>query len=49
MNFEYVLINVNGYSKETLVEIENIVSAIFLLDQKVDAEEFIKRGDKNAK
>ncbi|MEG1637297.1 MAG: Rpn family recombination-promoting nuclease/putative transposase, partial [Cellulosilyticaceae bacterium] len=44
INFKYALINVNNYSKENLIEIENIVSAIFLLDQKIDAQEFIKRA-----
>ncbi|MGL5676991.1 MAG: Rpn family recombination-promoting nuclease/putative transposase, partial [Cellulosilyticaceae bacterium] len=44
LNFEYILIDVNKYSKEQLIEIENIVSAIFLLDQKVDMEEFIRRA-----
>ena len=27
-----------------LVEIENIIAAIFLLDQKIDSEEFVKRA-----
>ena len=49
LNFEYVLININKYSEEQLMKIENIVSAIFLLDQKIDAEEFVKRAGRVAK
>ena len=44
MNFEYILVDVNSYTKETLVQIENVVSAIFLLDQKIDSIEFVKRA-----
>jgi len=49
MNFEYALINVNKYSKEDLMAVENIVSAIFLLDQKVNAKEFVRRAGAVAK
>lgn len=39
----------NKYSKQDLMAIENIVSAIFLLDQKVNAKEFVKRAGAVAK
>lgn len=43
IDFEYILIDINKYEKEELMELKNIVSAVFLLDQKVDIEEFISR------
>lgn len=43
INFEYILIDINKYEKEELMELKDIVSAVFLLDQKVDVEEFISR------
>ncbi|WP_074042224.1 Rpn family recombination-promoting nuclease/putative transposase [Desnuesiella massiliensis] len=43
IDFEYILIDINKYEKEELMELGNIASAIFLLDQKVDIEEFIER------
>ncbi|MBP3887309.1 MAG: hypothetical protein J6F30_06605 [Cellulosilyticum sp.] len=42
--FENILINVNDYSKKDLVTIQNTISAIFLLDQKVDSKEFVDRA-----
>lgn len=44
IDFKYILINVNDYSKEDLIAIQNTVSAVFLLDQKIDSIEFIKRA-----
>jgi len=44
IDFKYILINVNDYSKEDLVAIQNTVSAVFLLDQKIDSIEFIERA-----
>ncbi|MGL5676406.1 MAG: Rpn family recombination-promoting nuclease/putative transposase [Cellulosilyticaceae bacterium] len=44
IDFEYILINVNKFKEEDLMAIENVVSAIFLLDQKVDAKEFVRRA-----
>ncbi len=43
ISFEYILIDINKYEKEELMELKNLVSAVFLLDQKVDIEEFISR------
>ncbi|MFL0194288.1 Rpn family recombination-promoting nuclease/putative transposase [Clostridium sp. WILCCON 0269] len=43
IDFEYILFDINKYEKEELVQLGNISSAIFLLDQKVDFEEFISR------
>lgn len=43
IDFEYILIDINKYEKEELMQLGNIASAIFLLDQKVDIEEFISR------
>ncbi|MGL5150161.1 MAG: Rpn family recombination-promoting nuclease/putative transposase, partial [Clostridium sp.] len=33
----------NDYSKEDLISSKNVTSAIFLLDQKIDAIEFLQR------
>lgn len=43
VNFEYILLDINRYEKEELIELGNITSAIFLLDQKIDVEEFVSR------
>lgn len=43
IDFEYILIDINKYDKEELIELNNIASAVFYLDQKVDMEEFISR------
>lgn len=43
LNFEYVLLDINRFDKEFLIQKESISSAIFLLDQKVDYREFLKR------
>ena len=43
VDFSYILINVNQYTKEDLLAIQNTVSAIFLLDQKIDSLEFLNR------
>lgn len=43
INFKYELLDVNRYEKEELVDLGNIISAIFMLDQKVDFLEFIDR------
>lgn len=43
IDFEYILIDINKYEKEELMELKNIASAVFLLDQKVDIEEFVSR------
>jgi len=43
IDFEYILIDINNYEKEELMKLGNIASAIFLLDQKIDIEEFVSR------
>ncbi len=43
LDFEYVLLDVNRYEKEVLLQKESISSAIFLLDQKVQYEEYMDR------
>ncbi|UZQ49457.1 Rpn family recombination-promoting nuclease/putative transposase [Clostridium kluyveri] len=43
IDFEYILFDINKYEKEELLKLGDICSAIFLLDQKVDFEEFISR------
>lgn len=43
INFKYKFLNVNEYTKEELVDIGNVVAAIFLLDQEVDIYEFLDR------
>ena len=44
VNFRYILFDVNHeYTKEELIRNNNITSAIFLLDQKVEPLEFIDR------
>ena len=43
LDFEYILLDVNRYEKEVLIEKQSISSAIFLLDQKVDYEEYMNR------
>lgn len=41
VDFSYSLFDVNNdYSKEELINNQNITSAIFLLEPKIDAEEF---------
>lgn len=44
IDFNYILINVNAYSKEDLIKLQNTISAIFLLDQKIDSNEFLNRA-----
>ncbi|MBK1812251.1 Rpn family recombination-promoting nuclease/putative transposase [Clostridium sp. YIM B02505] len=44
IDFKYSVFDVNNkFTKEQLIEYNNITSAIFLLDQKIDAKEFIER------
>ena len=44
IDFNYILINVNAYTKEDLMRLQNTISAIFLLDQKIDSNEFLNRA-----
>ncbi len=43
IDFEYILVDVKNYTKEDLVEQGDAISAVFLLDQKTEPEEFIIR------
>lgn len=43
VDFRYMLVDINRYSKESLYDFKNIAAAIFLLDQDIDAIEFLKR------
>jgi len=44
INFKYDLFDVNNnYTKDELIENNNMTSAIFLLDQKIDPSEFLER------
>jgi hypothetical protein len=44
IDFKYSVFDINNkFTKEQLIEYKNITSAIFLLDQKIDAKEFIER------
>ena len=43
LDFRYILVDINRYSKEYLFEFKNIAAAIFLLDQDINAMEFLER------
>lgn len=44
LNFSYDIFDINnGFTKEELLEHQNVTSAIFLLDQKIEPEEFLNR------
>lgn len=44
LNFKYDLFDINNdYTKEQLINSKNVTAAIFLLDQKIDALEFLQR------
>jgi len=43
LDFKYILVDINRYSKEYLYEFKNIAAAIFLLDQDINALEFLQR------
>ncbi|MBU3130718.1 Rpn family recombination-promoting nuclease/putative transposase [Clostridium tagluense] len=43
LDFKYILVDINRYSKEYLYEFKNIASAILLLDQDINAMEFLER------
>ena len=44
IDFEYILLDINRYEKNELVNLGDITAAIFLLDQKVEVEEFVHRA-----
>jgi len=43
LDFRYILVDLTRYSKEYLYEFKNIAAAIFLLDQDINAIEFLER------
>ncbi len=46
LNFEYDVFDINNdkkLTKEKLIDLKNVTAAIFLLDQKMDAMEFLER------
>lgn len=46
LNFEYNIFDISNdekLTKDNLIELKNVTSAIFLLDQKIDALEFLQR------
>lgn len=43
LDFKYILIDVNRFNKHDLLELSNLVGAIFLLDQKSDISELYER------
>ncbi len=43
MDFKYLLFDVNRMDKNELIDIANVISSVFLLDQKVEIEELINR------
>ncbi len=43
IDFRYLLFDINRMDKEELIEIANVVSSVFLLDQDVEVDEIIKR------
>jgi len=43
LDFEYNLLSVNDYSEEELINIANLVSAVFLMDQDMDIKELKNR------
>ncbi len=42
-NFEYLLIDVNRYNEQKLLQAGNLMSSVFYIDQKRDTEEIFKR------
>ena len=47
MNFTYDVFDISNdekFKKENLIANNNVISAIFLLDKKVDAKEFLNKG-----
>lgn len=43
MPYRLLLYDVNSYNKKDLLELENLIGAVFLLDQKIDREELMNR------
>jgi predicted transposase/invertase (TIGR01784 family) len=43
VDFEYILIDVNRYEKRALMDLANLIGAVFLLDQEIDSKEYRNR------
>ncbi|HBJ2623327.1 Rpn family recombination-promoting nuclease/putative transposase [Clostridium botulinum] len=43
LDFNYMLFDINRYSDDELLNISNMISAVFLLDQEIDEQELMKR------
>ncbi|MCY6485487.1 Rpn family recombination-promoting nuclease/putative transposase [Clostridium aestuarii] len=43
VDFRYLLFDVNRMDKNELIDIANVISSVFLLDQKVEIEELVNR------
>lgn len=43
LDFSYILFDVNRYEKETLLELANMVSLLFLMEQDITKEELVNR------
>jgi hypothetical protein len=43
LDYRYILINVNNYTKERLLQSANLISTVFLLEQEIDEAEYIRR------
>jgi len=48
IDFKYILIDVNRYNEEELLQLSNLISSIFLLDRKIDKEELTEKLGKLA-
>jgi predicted transposase/invertase (TIGR01784 family) len=43
VDFKYILIDVNRYDKQALMDLANLIGAVFLLDQSVDFKDYMNR------
>lgn len=43
VDFNYILLDINRFNESELLEVANLVSAVFLLDQDVDERQLIRR------
>ena len=46
LDFKYILFDVNRYNDEELLQISNLLSAVFLLDKDMDKEKFLEQFKK---
>jgi hypothetical protein len=42
VDFNYILLNVNGYTDEELLELENLISLVFVIDKAKDFEDLME-------